>query len=102
MNPLRPFDANIHLLSKVLDLRAENQNVIGSNIANAETPGYAPARFNFEQELNQAINRSGMPLATSQPGHIAFGAPDINSITGTITREPRPDRHRRRKRGQCR
>ena len=88
MNALRPFDANIHLLSKVLDLRAENQNIIGSNIANAETPGYAPARFNFEQELSQAINHSGMPLATSQPGHIALGASHIDSITGTITRKP--------------
>lgn len=88
MNALRPFDANIHLLSKVLDLRAENQNIIGSNIANAETPGYAPARFNFEQELSQAINQTGIQLATSQPGHIALGPSGIGSVTGTITREP--------------
>ncbi|MDP3481551.1 MAG: flagellar basal body rod protein FlgB [Desulfoprunum sp.] len=88
MNALRPFDTNIHLLSKVLDLRAENQKIIGSNIANAETPGYAPARFNFEQELNQAITRTGMPLATSHPGHIALGTTDIVAVTGTITREP--------------
>lgn len=88
MNALRPFDSNIHLLSKVLDLRAENQKVIGSNIANAETPGYAPARFNFEQELNQAITKTGMALATSHPSHIGFGASGIDSVTGTLTREP--------------
>lgn len=88
MNALRPFDSNIHLLSKVLDLRAENQKVIGSNIANAETPGYAPARFNFEQELNQAIEKTGVPLVTSQPNHIGFGAGGIDSVTGTLTREP--------------
>jgi flagellar basal-body rod protein FlgB len=88
MNALRPFDSNIHLLSKVLNLRAENQNIIGSNIANAETPGYAPARFDFEEELSRAINRTGIPLATSQPGHIPLGATNIESVTGTITRNP--------------
>lgn len=88
MNPLRPFDANIQLLSKVLDLRAEKQNIIGSNIANAETPGYAPARFEFEQELSQAINRNGFTLTTSHPGHIAMGSSDIGSVSGTLTREP--------------
>ena len=88
MNALRPFDSNIHLLSKVLNLRAENQSIIGSNIANAETPGYAPVRFNFEEELSQAINRTGIPLATSQPGHIPLGALNIESVTGTITRNP--------------
>lgn len=88
MNTLRPFDANIQMLGKVLDLRAENQKIIGSNIANAETPGYAPARFEFEQELSQAINRTGIPLATSHPGHIGFGAGDIASISGTLRREP--------------
>lgn len=88
MNPLSPFDANMQLLSKVLDLRAENQKVIGSNIANAETPGYAPARFNFSEELSQAINRTGMPLATSHPGHIPLGPRSIDSVTGTILREP--------------
>ena len=88
MNALRPFDSNIHLLSKVLNLRAENQSIIGSNIANAETPGYSPARFNFEEELSQAINRTGIPLATSQPGHIPLGALNIESVTGTITRNP--------------
>ena len=88
MNALSPFDANIQLLSKVLDLRAENQKIIGSNIANAETPGYAPARFNFEQELSQAIDRTGMPLTTSHPGHISLGPSTIESVNGSITREP--------------
>ncbi len=88
MNTLRPFDANIQMLSKVLDLRAENQQIIGSNIANAETPGYAPARFEFEQELSQAIKRTGIPFATTHPGHIGFGTGDIASISGTLRREP--------------
>lgn len=88
MNALRPFDSNFQMLNKVLDLRAENQKVIGSNIANAETPGYAPARFEFEQELSRAINKTGFPLATTQPGHIALGPSEIGAVTGTLVREP--------------
>ena len=41
MDPLRPFDSNMQLLGKVLDLRAEKSQVISSNIANAETPGFS-------------------------------------------------------------
>ena len=88
MNPLSPFDANMRLLSKSLDLRAENQKVIGSNIANAETPGYAPARFSFEEELSSAIKGTATPLATTHPGHIPLGPHSVGSVSGMLIREP--------------
>ena len=85
MDKLSLFDSNIHLLKKTLDLRSANQRVIAANIANADTPGYAPARFEFEQELQQAIQGKGLSPAT-QPGHIPIGASDLDSVTGTITK----------------
>jgi flagellar basal-body rod protein FlgB len=89
MKLLAPFDSNIQLLAKVLDLRAQNQQVIGSNIANAETPGYAPAKFQFEGELREAIQKKNtMPLATPQPGHFPLGSQDVQSINGSIIRTP--------------
>ena len=82
-----PFDANIQLLSKVLDLRAQNQQVIGANIANAETPGYAPAKFEFEGQLRQAIEQNkAMPMAAPNPGHFPLGPQNVAAIEGTITR----------------
>lgn len=87
MEKLSLFDSNIQLLKKTLDLRSANQRVIASNIANADTPGYAPARFEFEQELQQAIQGKGTAQNT-HPGHIPIGASDLSSVTGTITREP--------------
>jgi flagellar basal-body rod protein FlgB len=86
MDKLSLFDSNIHLLKKTLDLRSANQRVIASNIANADTPGYAPARFEFEQELQQAIQGKGSAQIT-HPDHISLGASDLNSVTGTITRD---------------
>ncbi len=85
MDRLSLFDSNIHLLKKTLDLRSANQRVIAANIANADTPGYAPARLEFEQELQQAIHGKGLPQ-TTHPGHIPIGASDVDSVTGTITK----------------
>ncbi len=89
MDSKAPFDSSFQLLSKVLDLRARNQQVIASNIANAETPGYSPAKFHFEEELRQAVGeKSSLPLANSHQAHIPLGSTDIDSVTGTITVQP--------------
>lgn len=82
----QPFDDNMQLLSKVLDMRARNQQVIASNIANAETPGYAAAKFEFEDELRMAVgNNSDLQLSQSHSAHIPLGPNDINNVSGTIS-----------------
>lgn len=89
MIPTNPFDSNIKLLDKVLDLRAQNQRVIGSNVANAETPGYASAKFEFEEELSNAINKdSSFRMKTPHPGHIPLSADNFENVQGTIVRTP--------------
>jgi flagellar basal-body rod protein FlgB len=84
MKPLDPFDSNIKLLQKVLDLRATNQSVIATNIANSETPGYARKVFEFEQELQQAITATPGSLATTHQKHIPTAPGMVNSVTGTV------------------
>ncbi|PID73060.1 MAG: flagellar basal body rod protein FlgB [Desulfobacterales bacterium] len=85
MNPLQPFDSNMKLLGKVLDLRAEKAQTISSNIANAETPGYSPVRFDFEGELAHAISSSkDITLETSHPGHIPLGPNNFESVVGKV------------------
>ncbi len=88
MDPLRPFDSNMPLLGKVLDLRAEKAQVISSNIANAETPGFSPSKFDFEEDLANAIGKNNtIRLATSHEGHIPLGPANFNSVTGKILTE---------------
>lgn len=88
MDPLKPFDSNMRLLSKVLDLRAQKAQVISANIANAETPGYSANRFDFEEDLAQAINTGkGFKLTTSHTSHIPLGPTNFNSVTGKIVTE---------------
>ena len=88
MEPISLSDRSMLLLSKSLDLRSVNQQVIAANLANAETPGYAPARFEFEAELQQALQRTGIPLATTHHQHIPAGATAIEQVHGTVTRHP--------------
>ncbi len=88
MDPLRPFDSNMQLLGKVLDLRAQKAQVISSNIANAETPGYSSSRFDFEEDLANAIGkRNGITLSTSHEAHISLGPANFNSVNGKIITE---------------
>lgn len=88
MDLIKPFDSNVQLLGKVLDLRAQKSQVISANIANAETPGFSPSRFNFEEDLSAALNNSkGVQLATSHQAHIPLGPSNFNSVTGKVVVE---------------
>ena len=59
---------------KALQLRAQRQEVLSSNIANADTPGYKARDFKFADALQQADTSSAgrRPAAqgTSNPRHI--------------------------------
>ncbi len=89
MNHKMPFDSSIQLLSKTLDLRAMNQQVIASNIANAETPGFSPSKLHFEDELRNAVGKSSeFTMTNSHPNHMPVGSKDIESVQGSITVKP--------------
>ena len=64
--------------SKALVLRAERQRVIASNIANADTPGYAGRDFNFKDAMADALGSSsalrGAPLRPSLSPSTSGGA----------------------------
>lgn len=85
MDPIKPFDTNMQLLGKVLNLRAQKAEVISANIANAETPGYAANRFDFEEDLARALNAGkDFKFTTTHIAHIPLGPANFNSVTGKI------------------
>jgi flagellar basal-body rod protein FlgB len=60
--------------AQALKLRAERQQVIAGNIANADTPGYKAVDFDFSRALSEATasqSASASTLATSSAGHVA-------------------------------
>ena len=49
------FENYVGLTGKVLDLRLQRQNLVASNIANINTPGYKEKSLEFEGELQKAL-----------------------------------------------
>ena len=85
------FNTTIKLLEKNLDLRAKNQNLISSNLANAETPGYIPSTLSFEGELKDALKNRGVETpAITNPRHIPLKgqAAGLDAVKGSITESP--------------
>lgn len=75
--------AQLHLLERFLDLTAQRQALLSSNIANIDTPGYRTRDIDFHGELVRAMQdeESGPtePLVRQVPGLIA--RPDGNNVS---------------------
>lgn len=68
-----------------LDVRARRQEVIASNIANADTPNYKATDVDFKRALDAAVsgrNLGGAGMARTDPRHIAT-APSSPFATAT-------------------
>lgn len=65
--------AQLGTFSQALLLRAERQRLIASNMANADTPGYAAREINFSDAMREATSGSGLPpLALTHARHQAL------------------------------
>ncbi|PIE58469.1 MAG: flagellar basal body rod protein FlgB [Desulfobulbus propionicus] len=84
MADIRQTDTTIQLLSKVLDLRAKNQQVISSNIANAETPGYSVKSLEFEEQLQSALSDGSMQPVSTHPAHIPNAPASLSQVEGNL------------------
>lgn len=85
------FNTTVELLGKSIDLRAKNQNLIASNIANAETPNYVPKSLVFEDELQGALKGGSKgSSATTNARHLPLkGASNrLQSVTGHVVETP--------------
>ncbi len=79
---------------QALRVRGERQQVLASNIANADTPNYKARDMNFKATLQAALNGSdgsgpsgGAAMATTAPGHLA-GKPGMSGHSGLLYRTP--------------
>ena len=61
----------LNFQTQALVLRAERQRLIASNIANADTPGYAARDMDFARALREATGQaSAVATQATQPRHI--------------------------------
>ncbi len=88
---LNRLDDLLNFHTQALRVRDQRQQVLASNIANADTPNYKARDVDFKTELQGALKSTGpsdgMTVATTARGHLA-GNPGINAETGLLYRTP--------------
>ncbi|MBF0143669.1 MAG: flagellar basal body rod protein FlgB [Magnetococcales bacterium] len=80
--------------ANLLNLRQRRQEIIASNVANAETPGYKARRFNFEDALKEAMPEPGMmPMARTRSGHmpLALDMATVGEVQEVEATTPKAD-----------
>jgi flagellar basal-body rod protein FlgB len=67
------IDAMFRFQQAALNLRAARQELMASNIANADTPNYKAKDIDFASALQGALSGSGqkLPVAVTSPQHLA-------------------------------
>lgn len=76
---LNKISNHLDFFQRSLDLRAAKAEVLASNIANADTPGYKAVDFDFGKALallHKSINGQATPIPRrTQPMRIVCGVP---------------------------
>ena len=85
------FGGTMKVVERVLDLRATRQQVIDSNIANEETPGYRAKDLRFQEALMAASNRPSHVSLTLTHAHHLNTADIRTSLAQQIVEIPSGD-----------
>ncbi len=80
------FDRTVGVLGKVLDLRSRSQQIIASNLANLDTPGYTPNRLRFEEDLQQALDNKSQAAPPRHAKHFNITSGSLEQINGRVER----------------
>lgn len=82
-------DATIKALTASIKMREMRQEIITSNIANAETPGYKAKRLGFEEALARALDVDGhQGLKTENDSHYDVGSGGFENLQPEIYEDP--------------
>lgn len=78
------LDNELRFQQDAMSLRAERQQVLANNIANADTPNFRARDFNFSSELASSLQKDhtqgrGMTLATTSDRHLQASSTSLSS-----------------------
>jgi flagellar basal-body rod protein FlgB len=66
----------VDILSHSLGFRTANHNIISSNLANIDTPGYQPKSLTFSQSLRDEVLKTGVPMTRTDRKHLPTSPAD--------------------------
>lgn len=76
-------------LAAAINFRVLKNNVVTSNIANAETPGYKAKKLEFEGALSRALDTDGLgKMHTSHGDHASVGKGSISNLRADVYDNP--------------
>jgi flagellar basal-body rod protein FlgB len=82
-------DRTLKAMESALKFREMRQEIISSNVANAETPGYKAKRLDFEAALARALDVDGqMPMNVADDNHFNVGGGGFNNLEPEIIEDP--------------
>ena len=93
---LNRLDDMLNFHTQALRVRDQRQQVLASNIANADTPNYKAREVDFNTALQDGLKSSalkgaassgGVAVATTAPGHMK-GNPGLAADAGLLYRTP--------------
>ncbi|MGI4993927.1 flagellar basal body rod protein FlgB [Halobacteriovorax sp. GFR7] len=86
---MRVEDKTLKALAASLNLRQIRHEVLTSNIANADTPGYKAKRVDFEEALARALDVDGnLEMLTSEEKHFDVGNGGFENLQPEIYDDP--------------
>ena len=77
------LDKALYFQQEALNLLTRRQDILASNIANADTPGYLARDIDFSQQLKKSVTQQrrqaqSLTLSLTEKKHIPAAAPVIN------------------------
>lgn len=82
-------DKTLQALAAGLKFREMRQEIISSNVANADTPGYRAKRLDFEKALARALDVDGqMGMSIEDEKHFNVGSGGFNNLQPETYEDP--------------
>lgn len=78
---VRGLDRVVNLLAEFLDVQSRRAQVVASNLANADTPGYQAQELDFAQYLKDASQEALTPHSANNPS-LLKNSPRLMPQTG--------------------
>jgi flagellar basal-body rod protein FlgB len=83
------FDKTTDALGASIQFRLLKQNLINTNIANAETPGFKAKKLDFEEALSRAVDINGLgKMSTTHPEHFPVNGNSISKVRADVYENP--------------
>ena len=82
------FDKGFELHAQGMQLRAQRAEVIASNIANADTPGYKAKGMDFQKAMQQASQQQQMGMHKTNAKHFDIPSTINNNVAFRIPDQP--------------